>query len=123
MSGLPGGFRAFNENAYNIGGIAAWYCDYPSRHEAEQVLEKTFAGGPRRGFSAAPGEPGEHRARVLWRFNEQEFSGDVLVDETLTPVGFVAEVHLGFMVFNLEGYHIPYPRFPEGTASHSHDAG
>lgn len=111
MQELPAGVVALNEDPYNVGGRACAYCDFPTRELALQVLERAFAQGPVNGFSPWAGEPGDHRARLTWEFNGETYIGDVLVDATLTPVGFIAEVHFGEMVFNLQGNHIPYPRF------------
>lgn len=111
MQGFPEGVMVLNEDAYNIEGKVAWCCDFPSRVIAEDVLRRSFPEGERRGFKPMSGEPGEHRARVVWEFRDQTFFGDVLVSRSLKPLGFLVEVHHGEMAFNLAGEHIPYPRW------------
>lgn len=109
MYGLPEGVVALNEDPYNVGGQVAWYCSYPSPEVAADVVRTALEMGNPADIRKAVEEPS--RARISWLFHGSTYVGDVLVDASLKPVGYWLEVHYGFMVFNLQGHHIPLPRF------------
>jgi len=121
MYGLPQGVVALSEEPYNVEQQVSWNCYYPSNELAAQVLADAFRADidPVVGvFKPLTERPSDGRARITWEFGGDTFQGEVLVDSSLRPVGFIVEIAWKDkktlpqdMVFNLYGHHIPGYRF------------
>jgi hypothetical protein len=104
---------------FNISGEPAWHCQFESLEEVSSVIDGAFAEPINLDFKPQPIDENKLLAEVCWDKDDRRFHGYVLVNLRLEPVGFYFEVFTGYMVFSLQGSHIPYPRFVRKDSSDS----